>query len=339
MFRPPRKGSRAPCRFVGYLPLSYVDLWRVLDLELPRWGPVVGPWQAGSSFRWPVERENFVMAMFVVLWNPDDEAISNEAWRALGDEIRRVGFVVDEWSTGSRTSSVHRGDDVFLYRGESDKGVSNPGIVRWGKFSSDGKRTNDPTKRRNMADVVWLEQVDDQRGGLPAEQLREDFGLVQWGGNPGGGIEIRSDYEERLLGVWRDWLAVNMGSHVDGETEALDLDDESFHENAVAYRLHRVRERSASLRQRKLMAMRRANRFLRCEACDSRLDQVYGELGDALYECHHLVPLSTLAETETRLSDLAVLCPNCHSVAHRLKPWPTIGQLRAAVAWSSRLLL
>ncbi|WP_433917182.1 HNH endonuclease [Streptomyces sp. NBC_01744] len=45
-------------------------------------------------------------------------------------------------------------------------------------------------------------------------------------------------------------------------------------------------------------------------------------------ECHHVVPLHEAGEGQTKLSDLALICSNCHRIIHRRAPWPTPGELR-----------
>ncbi|GAB6158809.1 hypothetical protein JCM39194_20090 [Desulfotomaculum varum] len=46
-------------------------------------------------------------------------------------------------------------------------------------------------------------------------------------------------------------------------------------------------------------------------------------------ECHHTIPISEYAkEIKTRVSDLALVCSNCHRMLHRRRPWLSIDQLR-----------
>ena len=49
----------------------------------------------------------------------------------------------------------------------------------------------------------------------------------------------------------------------------------------------------------------------KCEAC------AFSEGKSALFDAHHLVPLS-LGQRQTSVLDFAVLCPTCHRLAHRL---------------------
>ena len=64
-----------------------------------------------------------------------------------------------------------------------------------------------------------------------------------------------------------------------------------------------------------------------CQVCGFDFGRTYGE--PDFIEVHHLIPLKDLKEGQkTKLSDLAMVCPNCHRMLHRGSPWPTIEQLK-----------
>jgi 5-methylcytosine-specific restriction protein A len=68
---------------------------------------------------------------------------------------------------------------------------------------------------------------------------------------------------------------------------------------------------------------------LRCEVCGFDFFVTYGVLGRGFAECHHLVPLSALScRRRTLLSELAIVCSNCHRMIHRARPMISISQLR-----------
>jgi len=108
--------------------------------------------------------------------------------------------------------------------------------------------------------------------------------------------------------------------------------EEEFPEGRVLTRLHKVRERNAQLVKRKKEAVRAKTGKLACEACGFDFAEKYGKLGDGFAECHHTVPVSELDhENKTKLSDLAIVCSNCHSMLHRARPVLTVEALRAVV--------
>jgi 5-methylcytosine-specific restriction protein A len=91
-------------------------------------------------------------------------------------------------------------------------------------------------------------------------------------------------------------------------------------EGGVIYRLHRSRERSGKLAQKKRSQILAATGKLECEVCSFDFKSTYGDLGFEFCEVHHRTPLSQLSgKTKTHLRDLAVVCSNCHRMLHRMK--------------------
>jgi 5-methylcytosine-specific restriction protein A len=125
---------------------------------------------------------------------------------------------------------------------------------------------------------------------------------------------------------------------------ALDLEDaallavgdddgvEEAAEGRVLTRLHRIRERNRALVEtRKARALAETGR-LECEVCDFDFASRYGERGHGFMEAHHTRPVHTLLPGDkTRLTDLALVCANCHRMIHAKRPWLTVDQLKAAL--------
>ncbi|MGW0501711.1 HNH endonuclease [Micromonospora sp. NPDC003241] len=114
-----------------------------------------------------------------------------------------------------------------------------------------------------------------------------------------------------------------------------DLDEISVREGGVTLRAHLRRERNPKLRRQKLADAKRRGVAIACEVCGFDFQRVYGDRGRDYIECHHRIPLHVSGETNTRLSDLALICSNCHRMAHRGSPWLTIEELKVLVTSSS----
>ena len=57
---------------------------------------------------------------------------------------------------------------------------------------------------------------------------------------------------------------------------------------------------------------------LYCELCGFDFENIYGKLGERFIEGHHVNPISQMKEGDvTRISDIKMLCPNCHRMVHR----------------------
>jgi 5-methylcytosine-specific restriction protein A len=131
-------------------------------------------------------------------------------------------------------------------------------------------------------------------------------------------------------------LAASIRQIADGpapEREGADVpephEDEVL-EGRLIYRLHRRREREPALRARKVATIRATGATPTCEVCGLDPGSVFGDGMDQVLEVHHLRPLR-LGARATRLSDLAVVCANCHRALHARGLLVPIEQLRKAL--------
>jgi len=102
--------------------------------------------------------------------------------------------------------------------------------------------------------------------------------------------------------------------------------EREWFEDRTKYRLHRVTERNQTL-SKKVKQLQGCI----CKACGFDFESRYGEIGRGYIEAHHNVPISKLSGTKIQLdplNDFTVLCSNCHSMIHRIKPTPTLEEFR-----------
>lgn len=222
---------------------------------------------------------------------------------------------------------------IVSFVGEADDRARFVGIYRSLNKAVKGKDSGfiDPTGPHDL--VVALE-TDTIRYGFEREKRFDEFRdrmVIRWSG---GAIN------------WEQWLPTNDKTVVEIEESAKLLeiadnivsalgmriepvqplsDDEeslSFSEGAARYAMHLMRERNQMLiKEVKRRAMARDGR-LACEVCGFDFSEVYGELGAGFIEAHHTIPVSEMEENDlTRIEDLVLLCPNCHRMVHRRRPW------------------
>jgi 5-methylcytosine-specific restriction protein A len=101
-------------------------------------------------------------------------------------------------------------------------------------------------------------------------------------------------------------------------------------EGRLLMRRHVAYERNRALRQRKLAETMKAGNAIACEVCGFNFAETYGDRGAGYIECHHIVPLHVSGPSKRRLSDLALLCANCHRMIHRT-PWLTPSNLQRLI--------
>jgi 5-methylcytosine-specific restriction protein A len=108
----------------------------------------------------------------------------------------------------------------------------------------------------------------------------------------------------------------------------IDDEDDEVKEGRLLQRQHFVRERDKKLRAKKIADFLKTNPRVQCEVCTFDFEATYGERGHEFTEVHHVVPLHASGETKTKVTDLILLCANCHRMIHRYTPWLTPEQLR-----------
>lgn len=178
--------------------------------------------------------------------------------------------------------------------------------------------------RQKLGNFTWIDP--DAVGGLHNASTMDISVWHEFSGN-----------HERLHSLARRIRAAVIAGETT-ETEAPDPDFEEAEEGAVLTRLHRVRERNRRLVAKRKQQVLAATGELTCEACSFEFGRTYGEIGSGFIECHHRVPVSQLAPgTRTLLSDLALVCANCHRMIHRRRPWLTVEELGAMIASASTM--
>jgi 5-methylcytosine-specific restriction protein A len=117
------------------------------------------------------------------------------------------------------------------------------------------------------------------------------------------------------------------------ENRADEPEDMEAEEGRVLTRLHHTRERNRKLiDKRKAQALAKQGK-LECEVCGFDFERRYGARGKGFIEAHHTKPVHTLTEgSTTKLSDLALVCANCHRMIHAARPWLEINELKALLA-------
>ena len=103
-------------------------------------------------------------------------------------------------------------------------------------------------------------------------------------------------------------------------------------EGGVVLAMHKRYERDRKLVREKLKLAKAAGP-LQCEVCAFNFEASYGALGAGYVEVHHTKPVHTLVPgTKTKLTDLVLLCANCHRMAHRSMMLVPIGMLKSIIS-------
>lgn len=96
-------------------------------------------------------------------------------------------------------------------------------------------------------------------------------------------------------------------------------EERSWIEGNPKIAVHLKRERAAGLARKKKQSFLAENGNLWCERCGNDWTDLFDvDVADACMEVHHTLGVADMQPGhETKLSDLQVLCANCHRVTHR----------------------
>lgn len=147
---------------------------------------------------------------------------------------------------------------------------------------------------------------------LPNEELEKEF--VKYCYNLG----IEPHNKKRKY--WKLNLSREFNSN-------MDLDGE-FPEGKVTERKHKFKERNSKVVLLAKQNFKNKHGRLFCQACEFDFEKEYGQIGAEFIEAHHSIAVSEMKEGhKTKVEDFAILCPNCHRIIHKKRPWLRMEEL------------
>ena len=223
--------------------------------------------------------------------------------------------------------------DFYLQHSPSLPGKNSEAILALSTFLNQlqSKLGGDiPDKFRNLNGVYMklmnFRRLDPSYEGQGLQRGNKDEGVV-W-----GLYAHRTDELRRVANTIRSYV---LSDDLIPQVEFLYGDEEEGTEGRVLTRLHRYRERDPVLVRRKKQQALKEHTTLFCEVCGFDFEGFYGSRGQGFIECHHTKPLSELPQhgETTRISDLSLVCSNCHRMIHRHRPWLSPEELRELMTW------
>lgn len=242
------------------------------------------------------------MATYLLVWNPKrwhwyDEVLARDAAGAGGYET--------DWTCASK--DVQRGDRVFLIKlGAEPRGIIGAGYA------------TGPSAFRPHLDEDRAAVGDTQRYIpvkfdvlLDPSQMLLDYATLSkgrlapmhWSAQQSG-VSIPDKVASALEDAWATLLRLRRAPRPPAELVA----QEGLLTEARRY----VRGRSRALRERALALAKGV-----CAACETDYSQWLNGKGVRVLQVHHKHQLAMSdAPRLTRVSDLAVVCANCHALIH-----------------------
>jgi EVE domain/HNH endonuclease len=228
-------------------------------------------------------------------------------------------------------SEMEIGDEAFIWRA-SGRSKAIRGIVGYGKVFETCKPTTEVDHPEYLAQIITgLPEIpDDVKAGielsekrllpddnmLTYEEIKMDNYLSEMQiikAHVGAIFKLDDEQCSRLKQLWDTGHTT---------TEKFESEKYSAEEGKKRTVLHKEHERDARLvRIAKNNFKANNDGRLFCELCAFDFSEKYPEIGDGFIEAHHKKPVAQLKEDEkTVVSDLMMVCANCHRILHRGDP-------------------
>jgi 5-methylcytosine-specific restriction protein A len=240
------------------------------------------------------------MSSFLLTWNPD----RFDSWDDLSWMLQHRR---SQWSCGSR-KTLPKGSRVYLLRqGSEPRGIVASGVTTRDVYSDTHW---DPARRKkrqraNYIDVGFdVVLGPDPAAFLPVARLKTGkLRSVNWRTQMSG-IQIHPEAAAELERVWAQFNRSERRRFFERPIKAL--------ENTLTEVKRYVRKRDRALRERAIVEARGI-----CEACDVYFGDILNGIGLRALQVHHRRQLAASDHPRINgLSDLAVVCANCHAMIH-----------------------
>jgi hypothetical protein len=229
------------------------------------------------------------------------------------------------WRAPRHQAEIKKGDRAYIWRA----GIAS-GLVASGEIVEAATAEAKVLHPEALGDDLWIAdnpEKDAPKVGisLDAVRLSIEEGMVSrrtFKDDP----SLRHSTIITMAAQTVFYLDENQSNRVEklwgvSEQITVGIEDVSDVEAAKRLRAHYRRERSRFLVTRKRETFQQMHGKLFCELCKlSEVDTYPVNFANRIFEVHHLSPLSiATSPVRTTLSDLAVVCANCHRAIHSSK--------------------
>ena len=217
------------------------------------------------------------------------------------------------------------GDEVFIWRAKGSSKLPS-GVIAHGFVSQPATQKSKLQAQENVGEHLW------RPGYSELSTVKLGVHLTSHRTSPEKGMLLKQHFLSDPVLSRAQIVTVQSGAVFllpaaqanrirelwEGEETMEEAASEGGMEGALVERLHRVRERDASLVSTAKRLFRERHGSLFCTICGFSFHRTYGALGEDYIEAHHVKPISERERaTETKVEDLVMVCANCHRMIHR----------------------
>lgn len=294
-----------------------------------------------------------------------------------GDYLEKLGFGHEDWNLSRDVSTDGDSHGYLYFRPKDTDGRFNILFATYDKddgwaicgyfvgatFNENGAVFSPEVIQRRASELKTLDGARSLGGEYRgksisriSELLKKEFSNYRWRVRPADihrlpqPIRVPKLFTSRFGKYFarptdleeREWdrliaLAVEFADQK-RQDDYNDGGDIEFPEGKEQEVRHKKRERNPTLVAKAKAHFKAKSGRLSCMACEFDFAIKYGKAGDGFIEVRHTIPLSELEPgAKTKLSDLVLVCSNCHRMLHRRRPWLTIKSLRRLIKQNENL--
>jgi 5-methylcytosine-specific restriction protein A len=261
------------------------------------------------------------MSVFVLNWNPSKWQMPDEDLIDAIATTRRGREHDGPWSVLEATGLVSWGDRAYLLRQHVDRGIVAAGYFKSGVYED--KHWDGSGRVATYAAVAWTRWLPTE-DRLTVESLAASVPGVAWDRLQASGAQVPPAEATTLDQMWEGHVA-GLVREITAPTDKVPTSGRNHEGAAKRIEVNRY-ESDPRARQACI-----AHYGTACSVCVFDFESVYGELGDAHINIHHVLPRSELPDQYQLdpVRDLVPVCPNCHTMLHRERPALSIDELRS----------
>lgn len=258
--------------------------------------------------------------------------------RSVVKKLRQLGFEVEgsgrnpDWTRDELILAL----DLYFSNEAVPPGKGSQGVIHLSEILNTMRRLSgvEGTETYRNPEGVYLKLMN-LRALDPSYTAQGKVGMKS-----GGTLEkvIWAEYAGRLPELRRDARGIRDAISKLAQPAIQNVPPVAPYEGeegGVIIGVHKRYERDSKLIREKRKAAK-AEGDMKCEVCSFDFGAVYGDLGLDFIEVHHTKPVAQMKPaSKTKLTDLALLCANCHRMAHRKREPLSLSELRQAMLQSA----
>lgn len=232
---------------------------------------------------------------------------SNIRWQKAKDILDNNGKCIIYFSPIGRNEILYSANLVNIIL---DLSLKRKEVIKAIKKCPDGENEVIRYIKRNEVKIFYLINQCKRIDSIPMDGFRKlsNSKILSRNYKYAGPVYIKQD-KKRLI-------RLNQKAKYDEQMQIREANLKEAKEGEIYRKEINFRKRNMSL-----ILQKKNFSDYRCEHCNMKFDEVYGDIGREFIIAHHRRPIASKKEhSKITLDDISLVCANCHAMLHRKDP-------------------